>query len=82
MIEPGFEIIFGFIMVFCAYFAVTQEIARIAGILGAVIFLLGTFVAFSNNDIPGILTNYAYFVVGTALGVLGAAFFNSISDRF
>jgi uncharacterized membrane protein YczE len=81
MIEPGFEILFGFILAFCAYFAVTQDIAKIAGLIGVVSFFIGTFVAFSNNDISGIITNYAFFLLGTAFGGIGSAIFNTIANR-
>ena len=68
-------------MAFCAYFAVTQDIARLAGIFGVVSFLIATLVAFSNNDVGGIVTNYAYFLVGVALGGIGSMFFNAFTNR-
>lgn len=78
VIEPGFEIFLGFIVAICGYFALTQDFARIIGALGVVFFLLASLVAISNNDIGEIIVNYVLFGVGSALGVVGAAFFNSV----
>lgn len=82
MIEPGFEILLGFFLAMVAYFAVTQEIAKIPGIMGIVIFIFATLIAFSNNDIGGIVMNYVYFMIGNALGCIGAIIFAFIIKPF
>ncbi len=78
MIEPGFEIFLGFIVALCGYFAITQESARIFSIMGIIIFLLATLIAISNNSIGEIIANYVLFVVGNALGLVGATIFDKV----
>jgi hypothetical protein len=78
VIEPGLEIFLGFILAICGYFALTQDFAKIIGAVGIVLFLLATLVAFSNNDIGGIITNYAFFGLGNVFGAVGVAIFNGV----
>ena len=78
MIQPGLEILLGFVMAVCAYFAITQEFAKIMVAITIILFLIATLIAFSNNDLGGIIGNYVFFAIGNALGAVGTVIFNVI----
>lgn len=86
MIEPGFEILLGFLAGLFGYFALTQNFEKIITIAGIITFLIASFIAFLNNGITEVLINYVFFIIGSALGSAGVKIFETcvqpIFDRF